>query len=70
MTTQSATEDRLLTVREAADKLGTTPGNIYDWIKNDKGPEYVRFGRSIRYRLSVIEEWIERHTHVPARNRR
>lgn len=67
MTTQS---DRLITVREAAAMLSTTPGNIYDWIKNDKGPEYVRIGRSIRYRLSVIEDWIDAHTVTPSRNGR
>jgi excisionase family DNA binding protein len=52
-------DERLLTVKETAQYLGTTPGNVYDWVKNGKGPRYVRMGRSIRYRLSDLEKYVD-----------
>lgn len=60
-------DDRLLTVKETAVYLGTTPGNIYDWVKNGKGPRHVRMGRSIRYRLSDLESYITARIVEPSR---
>lgn len=61
-------EDRLLSVRETADYLGTSPGNIYQWIAQGIGPRHIRIGsRSIRYRLSDLDKYIDARTVEPSR---
>jgi predicted DNA-binding transcriptional regulator AlpA len=56
----NATDDRLLTRREAADVLGFQPQTLARWKwegRADRPPE-VRVGRSVRYRASALHRWI------------
>jgi len=53
----SAGADRLLTVREAAHKLGCSPDTLY---KNKRHPCRVRNGRSVRFSEKAIEAVIRR----------
>lgn len=50
--------DRLLTESEAAKFIGMSN----KWLSNQRwmglGPNYVRIGRSIRYRVSELESFI------------
>ena len=56
----------LLTVEEAAQRLGLRPTTVRDWLWRRK-IEHIRVGeRAIRIRESVVEEIIARGT-VPAR---
>ncbi len=49
--------DRLLTVKEAAHKLGCSPDTLY---KAEKHPARVRNGRSVRFSQKAIEAVIRR----------
>lgn len=51
--------ERLLTRREAAEHLGFAPQTLarYAWL--GKGPAVVKVGRSVRYRLADLEEWVK-----------
>jgi predicted DNA-binding transcriptional regulator AlpA len=49
--------DRLLTVKEAADKLGCSPDALY---KNKRHPCRVQNGRSVRFSEKAIEATIRR----------
>lgn len=62
----TAESDRLLTTHEAATKLGRHPMVLSDWRRKGYGPRYVKHIRSVRYRLSDLEEWIDAHTVDPA----
>ena len=55
--------DVLLTTAEAAEILGVKPETLTVWrcVKRYDLP-YVRVGRSIRYRQSDLEAWLERRT--------
>src|SRR3990172_4994515 len=52
--------DRLLDVREAAAKLGTSRDYLYR--NSDKLPFVVRIGRQVRYSEAGIEKFIRRRT--------
>lgn len=57
---------RLLTVLEAAARLGLRPATIRSWIWTRK-IDYVKLGRSVRLREDTIEEIITNST-IPARD--
>lgn len=57
--------DRLLTRDEAAERLGIRPGTLAQWhcTKREPRPPVVMIGtRTIRYRESELEAFIERQT--------
>ncbi|MBM3270854.1 MAG: helix-turn-helix domain-containing protein [Candidatus Sericytochromatia bacterium] len=62
--------DQLLTERQAADLLGTTPGAINVARARRVGAyadlPYVRIGRAIRFRLTDVLAYIEARVVVPA----
>lgn len=51
--------DRLLCEKEAARILGMSVAWLQRqrWLK--AGPEYIRVGRSVRYRLSTLLRWLD-----------
>ena len=55
---------RLLTIAEAADRLGLKPKTLRFWIWARK-IEHVKIGRAVRLSESTIQEIIQRGT-VPA----
>jgi excisionase family DNA binding protein len=55
--TSNASEDRLLTVREAGQYLGFAEGTLYNKASRDEIP-HVRLGRSLRFRKSELDRWI------------
>jgi predicted DNA-binding transcriptional regulator AlpA len=60
MTTATATDDRLLTRKQAAEVLGFQPQTLARWVwegRADRPPE-VRLGRAVRYRASELSRWI------------
>lgn len=48
----------LLDPRQAAEYLRVKPQTLANWRMNGRGPEYVRLGRLIRYRIAQLEAWI------------
>jgi excisionase family DNA binding protein len=60
-------DDRLLTSREAALLLRCTVRQLEHWRADGRLP-HVRFGhRSVRYRLTDLAEFIERHARLTSR---
>jgi hypothetical protein len=52
----------LLTSAQAARYLGVAAGTMSEWRKkrNQRGPNFVRIERCIRYRLSDLREYIRK----------
>lgn len=58
-TFQIAPGKALLTADQAAEYLAVRVQTLANWRTTGKGPAFVRIGRLIRYRLSVLDSWIE-----------
>lgn len=57
----NAFEERLLTADEVATHLGLAKQTIYNKVHRNEIP-FVKVGRSVRFRLSQIEGWINEQT--------
>lgn len=54
---------QLLNTQQAAAVLQVTPGTLMVWRSTKRYPlAYVRVGRSVRYRMSDIEQFLARRT--------
>ena len=53
--------ERLLTVQELADRMQVPVSTVYQWRKHGTGPKAYRIGKYLRFRVSDVERWIERH---------
>lgn len=60
-------EDKLAKSKPVADFVGTTEANLARLRYEGKGPDFVRLGRSIRYRWSDVYRWVEQNTHKAGR---
>ena len=58
--------ETLITEELAARVLSMSPRTLQTWRYEQRGPAFVRLGRSIRYRVCVLTQWIDDHSHVPA----
>ncbi len=52
---------RLLNIREAAEYLATTVGSLYQKIHKGTIP-HVKIGRSVRFDIEKIDEFIKNNT--------
>jgi excisionase family DNA binding protein len=60
--------DRLLTVRELAERLGISPGTAYHWLSQGRLP-CVRFSsRCVRFRESDVEKMLEQLAQATVRD--
>ena len=58
--------ERLYSTKEIAAATGIKVCNWERWRHMKEGPVYIKIGKSIKYELSVVWEWIDRHSeHVP-----
>lgn len=61
----------LLTVKEAAELLGLSPGYVYRMCKENRLP-FVRLGNSLRFRRGDLDEWLRkkvvRHVRSPGQS--
>lgn len=60
---QKPSNDVKKTIPEAAEYLGLRPGTLEIWRWSGKGPAYLKLGRSVRYRLSDLEAFVEKSLH-------
>ena len=51
-----------MTTREAADYLRLKQQTLHNWRCLGQGPSFVKVGRLVRYRLSDLEEYLDRQT--------
>lgn len=57
-----ATDTRLVTPAELADYLGTSTQRLARDRVNGTGPRYIRAGRTVRYRWSDVQAWLDENT--------
>jgi len=58
---QSTSEKAIMTVAEAAEYLGLSQSALNKWrcYGMQYGPAYIKMGKSVRYRLEDLQEWID-----------
>ena len=68
-TTQSKAREGLAKASEVAEYLGTSCSQLAKLRWERRGPTYIRMpgGRSVRYRWSDVEAWVEAGTRQSAR---
>ncbi len=63
MTTAIASQsDRLLTRQQAAEFLGLQVQTLAAWAMTGKHLPFIKVGRSVRYRQSHLDAYIEKQT--------
>jgi excisionase family DNA binding protein len=62
----TVTDHRLLTVREAAERLALREGTIRLWLSRRRLPK-VRLGRAVRIPADAVEEFVRSRT-IAAQN--
>jgi excisionase family DNA binding protein len=55
----------VMTEPETAEHIGISLSGLRKWRSDGRGPPYVRLGRLIRYRRTVVEEWLEKRMISP-----
>jgi hypothetical protein len=64
------THPKILTPEQLAERWDTTVGTLA-WKRSTKqGPKYIKLGRSVRYRLSDVEEFEATHIIDPTTPKR
>lgn len=53
----AAIDEPLLTVRDIAKRYDVTPQTVYAWNARGTGPEFIRAGLKLRYKLSAVLAW-------------
>lgn len=46
-----------LSPQQLAERYGVPLETVYGWNKTGSGPDYIRVGRHVRYRLQEIDKW-------------
>jgi transcriptional regulator with XRE-family HTH domain len=52
------TEQHALTEAQTADRLGISAATLRNWRRLNKGPNYKKFGRAVRYLAEDLEAYI------------
>ena len=53
--------DKLLSTREAAEVLSIKPNTLEIWRVQGKGPKFLKIGRSVKYRMERLKEYLNQH---------
>lgn len=54
-----------LTEQEAADYLGVEKETLRRWRTDGQAPRFIKVGRSVQYRVSWLEDYLEAHVEEP-----
>lgn len=66
LTQKAKAASKLLSPRETAEILGTTPGVLSVWRTTKRYPlAFVKVGRSVRYRIEDVQAFINSRTVCP-----
>ncbi|SEG44224.1 Helix-turn-helix domain-containing protein [Thermomonospora echinospora] len=57
----TADEARHLTPDDLAARLGISVGAVYQMNRRRTGPQYLKIGRRVRYKLTDVIEWENAH---------
>jgi hypothetical protein len=52
----------LLTPKEARDILRVSIHTLAKWRSQERGPEYIKTGKSVKYGRDTVNEWISKRT--------
>jgi excisionase family DNA binding protein len=58
--------DPIWSVRTAAAVVALSPKHLRLLVSRREGPAAIRIGRSLRFRRSAVEEWINSRTEAPS----
>jgi predicted DNA-binding transcriptional regulator AlpA len=61
--------ERLLTAKDAADRLRLSPSWLAKARMRGDGPPFVKLGRSVRYRESALAKWTRTRTRYSTSDR-
>ena len=64
MNRQSPPSCRLLSIKATADYTGLSVHTLYTMVSQRRIP-FVKVGRSLRFDLALLDEWIKEHTVMP-----
>ena len=62
-TEASALSTPLLTTDQVAKYLGVSREAVEKWRRENNGPEFIKIGRLVRYRVSAVSSWLNRCAH-------
>jgi len=60
------TLDELMTAADVADVLSISARTLANWRSLNMGPDYVKVGGRVRYRVSSVNIWVARQEHKSA----
>jgi excisionase family DNA binding protein len=69
-TSSSRKTDEYLTTPKAAELLRLSPITLAIWRHQGRGPEYILLGRSVRYKRSTLEQFLESNKRMIGRKGR
>lgn len=58
-----STENKFMTIKEAAEYLGYSVGYLYKMVKNKDIPSYQPTGNKILFDKEEIEKWVKSGSH-------
>ena len=59
----------LLTIPQAAQRLGLSRAKLYTLIAQEGGPPVVRFGRAVRISVASLTSWLQHYEEQQQRER-
>ena len=60
----------LINTDTVAKLLGLSSPTLRLWRTLGKGPQYVKLGGAVRYRISDLEAWLDSNTIEPSENKK
>ncbi|MDR1112412.1 MAG: helix-turn-helix domain-containing protein [Bacteroidales bacterium] len=52
-------KEKLLNTKELAEYLGIAVSTLLQYRADGVGPEYIKLGHLVRYRIPDVEAWLE-----------
>jgi hypothetical protein len=52
----------VMTIDQLALVLDVTPDTLREWRRLKQGPDYVKTGKGVMYRIEDVQDWMRRNT--------